>query len=264
MIAQTVLFYYLTCYNLSSQTAQSSQAVHSYEEGIKVQEKTMTTPKIRLWHSLLLSGLLMGATGSRATGGTLVTVGFSGVGTGASAGQNFSGSFTYDQSLRVSGTPGRFIFTQSALTHTLTYKLGSNPQVAGSGPGCEPYIITTSGNGGTTFQLNASTPGNTIVIALPIGSTLSQRVLPLANAFPNPSALANSNFTVTGSTPFTGTIQTLNPQVAQPAPQAPAPCYVYVYSCPAPPACPVFACQPVSANCLSALFGRCFHRRSCW
>jgi hypothetical protein len=167
---------------------------------------------IPLWPALLFSGLLIESAAPELRAGTLVSVAIAGKGTdGSGAQQNFTCTFTYDESLRVSGTPGKFVFTRSALTHTISYKIGNNPTVSGTGTNCEPFVITTSGNGGTTLQLTATAPSNTtVVIILQMGSQLSQAHLPFADAFPNPP-LAGSTFSLSGGTTFSGTVQQLIP-----------------------------------------------------
>src|SRR6516165_6148671 len=103
----------------------------------------MTTRMIRLWPALFFSGILVCATGPTVLAqDTIVTVTFSGKGTGVYTGQNFSGTFTYDQALKVNPLkPGEFDFKDSGLQHQVCYTLDSHAQVCAVPPGCEPFTI---------------------------------------------------------------------------------------------------------------------------
>ncbi len=233
----------------------------------------MSKSWIRIGCSGLVSGILVAATATPSfAAGTQVQVMFSGSG--------FTGCFEYDQS-QAKDSPHKFSFTGS-VTHQLCYKLGSAEPVCTSGSTCEPYVITTSGNSDTTFQLQATIMGSTTAtIVFNTGVTFLATSLPTCTqdgkqVFPN-----TGTFTLTGATTFCGTITSTSctqPAVgtncpcgslavsppSAPAPVAPAPppvCCIYV--CPAPPIVPVYACRPQPTGCLARLFSRCFSRTRC-
>ena len=177
----------------------------------------MTRLMIRLGCTLLLSGLMIAATGPASEAGTLIKVSFSGNG--------FSGWFQYDQS-EPKTSPGLFVFTGSTLNHEIQYQIGAGTPVLGTGKGCEPYKITTSGNGDKTFELIGTAPnGTTVTIVLPTSVALSQTSLPLTAAFPNPP-LADSTFTLSGGQRSRGLSRhSLPPHPRQPVPLLRLSCY---------------------------------------
>jgi hypothetical protein len=219
-----------------------------------------------LWPALLLTGLLFGATRAAEAAGTIVNVAMTGVGSGPYLNQPFTCSFTYDQSHTVNLLHlGTFDFQGSNDTHKISYSINNGGTVTVMPPTCEPYTILTSANNKTAVQVTANTSNNsTFTVLLPMGTTLDQRHLPLPAAYPSGTALANSKFTLTGPTAFTGDIRTVSATVVAPAPVAP-PDVVPVCVYPAPPApCPVYACQPRPSCCFARLFARRCCRSNCW
>ncbi len=147
----------------------------------------MSVPTVHFGSLVLLVGLMMTASGSASAAGLVVTVAFKGTGTGPNLPANapFNGTFTYEETHRVSNILGTFNFTGSTDNHTLEYCLNDGIPVAGSGANCDPDTITTSGNTSTTFQLTSTLPGgNILTIKIPMGATLDQRHLPYSTAFP--------------------------------------------------------------------------------
>ena len=174
----------------------------------------MTKPMTRFGTLVFLVCLLMTAPGTAFAAGLIVTVAFSGTGTGAYAGQSFTGTFSYDQLHKVSNIPGKFAFQGSSDPHSIFYKIATGTAVSGSGAACDPFTILTSGAGETSFQLSAATPaGTTVAITIPMNATLNQTHLPYSAAFPVPPVATTTTFTVTnaGTTTFTGTITTVIP-----------------------------------------------------
>jgi hypothetical protein len=223
----------------------------------------MTKRIIGLWRSLLLLGLLVAVTGF-ARAGTIVTVALTGTGTGAFANQPFTCTFSYEEAHGVVLLHlGTFDFRGSSDKHSVSYSINGGQQINSIPPACEPYTILTSANSKTAIQLTANTPNNsTLAILLPMGATLDQRHLPFASAFPTPNALPGSTFTMTGPTSFTGVIKTAIPSQVASAPAAPASTEPALNV--APPAYPVYTCQPQPACCLRRLFARRSCGNVCW
>jgi len=222
----------------------------------------MTRFTCSLWSSVLLSAFAIAATETPSEAGTKVKVTFSGSG--------FSGWFLYDQSQTNSPPPPPGVFKFTTVAHELHYQIGVGSWVDGSGAGCVPYTITTSGNSFHTFKLAATLPpGTTATIVLPTTIALPQTRLPFCMegglpVFPSPP-LAGSTFTLSGGTTFSGNITSVTCAqflLAEPAPVYPEPAYpVYTSS---PTTCPVYVCQPRRACCLTRLFARRGHRSRCW
>ena len=129
----------------------------------------------RFWVQFLLAVMLIVAA-NRADAGTLVTVTFSGTGTGSSSGP-FQGWFRYDQS---QGGSTVFVFTSPSKDHRLSYS-GSG---CGTGSGvdgtAEPYQIMISGNTFTLQGTAPKSPATTITIVLPTNESFtSTNPLPL-------------------------------------------------------------------------------------
>jgi hypothetical protein len=182
--------------------------------GNRIEATQMTKPMTRFGTLVFLVCLLMTAPGTAFAAGSIVTVAFNGTGTGAYAGQSFTGTFSYEQSHKVSNIPGKFVFQGSPDTHSIYYKLGTGTAVSGSGGACDPFTILTSAAGDTSFQLSAATPaGTTVAITIPMNAHLNQTHLPYSTAFPVPPVATTTTFTVTnaGTVTFTGTITTVIP-----------------------------------------------------
>jgi hypothetical protein len=226
----------------------------------------MTKFEVRFWLALFLFGTLIGAAGSPVAADTLVTVNFTGQGTGAYAGKTLSGSFQYDQSLR--GTSGEFKFQSSGLTHEICYSINGASQICAKQGQCDPFTIFTNQGSNKTFTLNAvdppasgSTPKTNVVLILPTNTVLSTSTLPLCSTFSMTSPLPSGNsFTLSGGTTFTGTITSISSCTQTGARAAAAPVQaVYVTAA----YFPVYACPPRPQCSLSQLFSRCTVR-ACW
>jgi hypothetical protein len=205
------------------------------------------------WSRLLLVAVLFG--GANRADAQTVVVNFSGTGPGAST---FQGYLGYTQSLH--GAGGRFTFTTQF--HEIEYSGSSLPVVPPcSGPGCS-YTITTSGTTFTLVSVCPKSPATTVTIVLPCNMTLSATGLPPCSAFVSSPPANTAHFTLTGGTNYSGTITSVwCPTAPAPAPAQPAP---YVEACSPPQTCPVYACQPRPACCLTRLFARLCHRNNCW
>jgi hypothetical protein len=225
----------------------------------------MTNLAIRPCLAMFLCGVLFGAAGPPAAAGTLVTVNFSGAGTGAYTGQSLSGWFQYDQSLH--GTSGEFNFPDS-LTHGLSYSINGGSPITATQRPCDPFTIYTNQGSNKTFTLKAvdppasgSTPLTNVKLILPTNTVLSTITLPLCSAFlMTPPLPGGNSFTLSGGTTFTGVITAITSCSQTGAPAAvPAAQFIYVTV-----SCPVYACPPRPACCLSRLFSRCSIRARCW
>jgi hypothetical protein len=226
----------------------------------------MTNFTIRPCLALLLCGALFGTAGPPAAAGTIVTVNFSGAGTGAYAGQSLSGWFQYDQSLR--GTSGEFNFPDT-LTHGISYSINGGSPITATQHTCDPFAIYTNQGSNKTFTLKAvdppavgPTPLTNVVLILPTNTVLSTSTLPYCSPFlMTPPLPIGNSFTLSGGTTFTGKITSIDSCTQTGAPALAAPVQVvYVttaYS-------PVYACPPRPACCLSRLFSRCSVRARCW
>ncbi len=222
----------------------------------------MTRFTCSLWSSVLLSAFTFAATETASQAGTKVKVTFSGSG--------FSGWFLYDQAQTNSPPPPPGVFNFTTAPHELHYRIGVGSWVDGSGAGCLPYTITTSGNSFHTFKLEATLPpGTTATIVLPTSVMLLAARLPFCMSgstpvFPNPP-LAGSTFTLSGGSSFSGAITTVTCSQLAAAPvfveYPPAPCPVYTCM---PTTCPVYVCQPRRTCFLSGLFAGRGHRSRCW
>ncbi len=222
----------------------------------------------RICLALLLSCVVVVATGRPAAAGTLVTVNFAGTGSGAYTGQSLSGWFEYDQSLH--GSSGVFSFPDS-LTHGISYSINGGSPLKATGHPSDPFTIWTNQGSNTTFTLQAvdppasgSTAKTTVTLVLPTNTVLSTSTLPLCSAFlMTPPLPPNNSFklTVNGATTYSGTITSITScgQTGAPAVETP-PQIVYVTTA----TCPVYACPPRPDCCLTRLFSRCFVRARCW
>jgi hypothetical protein len=158
---------------------------------------------------VLLTGLLLGAINVSCSAAPILTVTFGGTEAGVASPRTFTGSFVYDRGHKVSTPKGTFKFAGSSDRHQISYKIGNDPKVSGSGTGCDPYTITTSGGGKKIFELTSTVTGNKITIILPASMNLDQKELPLCDSFNSPP-LTGSTFKVTGATTFNGKIDNLN------------------------------------------------------
>ncbi len=203
------------------------------------------------WSRLLLVVVLFG--GANRADAQTVVVNFSGTGPGTST---FQGYLGYTQSLL--GAGGKFTFTTQF--HEIEYSGSSLPVVQPcSGPGCS-YTITTSGTTFTLVSVCPKSPATTVTIVLPTIVTLSATALPPCSAFVTSPQPNTAHFTLTGGINYSGTIT----KVWCNLPTAPAEAIPYVETYPPPQACPVYACEPRPACCLTRLFARLCHRRNCW
>ncbi len=206
---------------------------------------------------VICSRLVLGAVllvGVNRAGAATVTVYFSGTGPGSST---FQGYFSYDQTQTGSG--GHFLF--STKFHEIVYSGSSITSGSCSGTECGSYDITTSGSTFTLVSICPKSPATTVTIVLPCSVNLSATSLPLCSEFTTSPAANTTQFTLSGGTTYSGTVITVSCTPPAPAPAAPVP-YVYTYS--VPQACPVYACQPRPACCLTRLFARLCHRNNCW
>lgn len=240
----------------------------------------MIRSSVHAINALLIASVLLAIPGTSCVAGTKVQVQFAGSGQGQFAGIGFSGCFQYDQSQpNEVGKPHHFVFTGPTFDHEICYDVATTPPASGQNVNCEPFSIDTSGNGNTTFQLQATLPSTTTVMIifntavtftaghLPLCQSGSTSVFPQSGTF----TLINANVTkfsgqITWTTCAepTGTVHCVcnPPPAAQPAAAPMMQSYVYVYS--APLASPVNICRPQPACCLSRLFSRCFVRARCW
>ncbi len=186
-----------------------------------------------------------------------VTVYFNGTGPNAST---FQGSFAYTQSLLGSG--GHFSFTTQF--HEIEYSGSSiSGEPSCSGTTCS-FNITTSGTTFTLVSVCPKSPATTVTIELPCSVTLSPTSLPSCSEFVSSPPANTTKFTLSGGTTYSGTINYVSCTPPAPPVHAPAQRVPYVYTYIAPEACPVYACQPRPACCLTRLFARLCHRNNCW
>jgi len=224
----------------------------------------MAKSMMGLWSHTLLTFVLIVAA-NRPAAGSLVTVNFSGTGSGAYTGTTFTGAFSYDQSLK--STNGEFKFKDTGLPHGVVYRIGLGTPQPAQNDQCDPFMITTTSGAFTLQAVDPKTPTLTYVRIVVPSSGLSPTDLPGCSIFPS-TAPAYSMFTLTvsGMTTYSGTISSFTrctgPAILLPAPVCPAP--YYVYTCTYPTPSPVYACPPRQACFLTRLFARRSHRSSCW
>jgi hypothetical protein len=208
---------------------------------------------IRLGSTLLLSALLIGV-GRPATGAS-VQIRFSGKGTGANTGQKFWGSFTYNPGYASSGG---YFDLHNTIPRAFSYGIDTGLVGSASGIQIDTYMIKTYEDSYRKFHVLAhrvGVPGLTFeVVISPTVVPLSDTNLPKCNTvsppeivFPANPVLGTSPFTLSGSTSFTGYIDTV------------LDCSVAVVEC--PPVC----LQPCRSGCLSrmkawAMLRRCRRR----
>jgi hypothetical protein len=76
-----------------------------------------------------------------------------------------------------------------------------------------------------------------------------------------PPLPSGNSFTLSGGTSFSGVINSITSCSQTGAPATPPPVQVF---CVTQTYCPVYACPPRRACCLSRLFSRCFGGARCW
>jgi hypothetical protein len=215
---------------------------------------------------LLLSCVLLVAASRPSAAGTIVTVHFTGKGTGDYANQTLSGWFEYDQSLR--GTSGQFNFPDT-LTHGISYTINGGSAVTATGHSSDPFTIYTNQGNNKTFTIEAvdppavgSTPKTNVKLILPTNTVLLTSTLPLCSAFlMTPPLPANNSFTLSGGNSFTGVITAITSCTQTGAPAVtPVSSIVYVTTV----CCPMYTCPPRQVCCLSRLFSQFSVRARCW
>jgi hypothetical protein len=239
----------------------------------------MTSSLIRHGRTLLLSAIMLVAGEPMCAAGTNVLVMFSGTSTTGTA---FSGYFEYD-----AGQPFQsdyfFNFNGSPLTHRICYRAGT-ATCSGSLATSEPFNITTSNTNSFALKSKCVTSGISVAISFSkLNFTCLPTALPTCTSGTTEVFPSTGTFTLSGGTPFSGTITTTTcmqaasviscpcpPPIAlkveehpdelppvQPSPQA----FVHEYYAPA--SCPVYAYEPRPASCFSRLFCRRSLRLGC-
>ncbi len=222
----------------------------------------MAKSTMGLWPRFVLASVLIVMAGQApARADTLVTVEFKGTG--------FSGSVVYDQSLSgvQQGANYVFSFQGASKTHALAYTGTAPGTSSGLNSTCEPFTIT---NSGTTFTVTArvpqQSPPTAVTVVLHTNVSVSSTVLPLCDSGSTSVFQQTGTFKLvnqsTGDTIFSGTISstTCSSRAALTLPiQTP----LYTADAYAAP-CPVYACPPRPACCLTRFFARLTHPRRCW
>ena len=234
----------------------------------------MTSSLIRHARTLLLSAIMLVAGEPMCAAGTNVLVMFSGTST---TGTPFSGYFEYDAGQR-SQSDFFFNFNGSALTHRICYRAGT-ATCSGSGSTSEPFNITTSNTNSFVLKSKCVTSGISVAISFSrLNVTCSPTALPTCTSGTTEVFPSTGTFTLSGGTPFSGTITTTTcmqagsviscpcpPPMAlkadvhadEPAPVEPSPqALVREYYNYTPASSPVYTYQPRPASCFSRLFCR--------
>jgi hypothetical protein len=162
----------------------------------------MTSSLIRLGRTLLLSAIIVTVCEPMSAAGTNVLVIFSGT---SSSGTAFSGYFEYDAS-QPEQSDYFFNFNGSSFTHRICYHVGT-ATCSGSGASSEPFNITTSQADSFVLKSKCVPSGISAVISFSkLNVTCLPNALPTCSSGSAPVFPSTGTFTLSGGTPFSGTI----------------------------------------------------------